>query len=193
MELPFESLELAVLDPVSRVNVLKLDENISIPSDDIKKISFIMDGKEQSIDFSTGLNAIVGKRASGKSLLMAVILKLYDKNDSKLNTYLSSHNVVVDSIVCETFDGQIIKAGQLASLNYIEQDTISSIFNNPQESENGIKAYFSSIEQFDSSTLDNLIEELKKVVPFNKNYKAINSYIITSIIFNYLNFITNRY
>ena len=180
LDLPFESLELAVLDPISRVNVLKLDENISIPLNNIKKISFIMDGKQNDIDFSIGLNAIVGKRASGKSLLMAVILKLLDKNDSKLGTYLSTHKVDIDSILCETYDGQGIRAGQLGSLEYIEQDTISSIFNNPQESENGIKKYFSSIEEFDSSNLDDLIEQLKNIAPFNKNYKSVNSYIVSS-------------
>ena len=180
LDLPFESLELAVLDPISRVNVLKLNEDITVPMNNIKKISFIMDGRENSIDFSIGLNAIVGKRASGKSLLMAIILKLLDKNDKRLSAYLSTYKVDVDSIVCETYEGQKIKAGQLGSLEYIEQDTISNIFNNPQESENGIKRYFSSIEEFDSSNLDDLIEQLKKVEPYNKNYKAVNSYIISS-------------
>lgn len=180
-EKPYESLELAVLDPVSRVEVYGISETVNNnPGNCIKSISFVLDGKETKIDFSVGLNAIVGKRASGKSLLMAILLKLSNKNDPQLNKYARTHKIDVDSISCEMFDGQVIKPGQLASLSYIEQNTISEIFNNPETSENGMKKYFGAVDDFDSSNLDNIVEELKKISPYNSNYKSVTGFIKNS-------------
>lgn len=177
LELPFESLELAVLDPISRLNILKTNEHISLPFSNIKSLHFVMNGNQIDIDFSIGLNAIVGKRASGKSLLMAIILKLFKRDDQKLNQYLNSYKIDIDTITCKTFDQQELKAGQLGSIDYIEQDTISKIFNNPQESENGIKKYFASLDEFDTSLLDLLVKELKSLTPYNLNYKSVSSYL----------------
>lgn len=176
-ELPFESLELATLDPVSRVNVLPIDVTKPINEIGIKTLSFNMNGTKYDIDFSIGLNSIIGERASGKSLLMAILLKMYDKTNSKLNEYRKNYKVDLDSIKCTTFSGEQLNAGQLGSLKYIEQNTIADIFNNPSTSENGLKEYFAKIEDPDTSILDNLVAELKLLKVFNTNYKSISSYI----------------
>lgn len=180
-EKPYESLELAVLDPVSRVEVYGISETINNnPGNCIKSVSFVLNGKKNRIDFSVGLNAIVGKRASRKSLLMAILLKLFNKDDARLNQYAKTHKIDLDSISCEMFDRQVIKPGQLASLSYIEQNTISEIFNNPETSENGMKKYFGTVDDFDSSNLDNIVAELKKLVPYNSNYKSVTGFIKNS-------------
>jgi hypothetical protein len=83
LEYPFETLELAVLDPFSRIDVT--EDIKKIPSHYIKNISFKIKSKDYSIDFETGLNSIVGKRASGKSLLMSVIQKMSDVSNKQLD------------------------------------------------------------------------------------------------------------
>lgn len=183
-ELPFESLELAVLDPVSRIYILPYSQNISMPLNNIKSIMFKINNKENKIDFSIGLNAIVGKRASGKSLLMAILLKLYDKDDKALDKYKKYYKIDPNLITCETFEGQNLTIGQLGSVKYISQNTISSIFEDPTFSENGLKEFFPKIEEPDTSYFDELLVVLKNIKVYNKNYKALNSFIKNLNIFN---------
>lgn len=188
-EKPFESLELAVLDPASRVEVYDVSKTINNnPSNCIKSVSFILDGEETKIDFSVGLNAIVGKRASGKSLLMAILLKLSKQNDTQLDRYTKTHKIDIGSISCEMFDGQTIKPGQLSSLSYIEQNTISEIFNNPESSENGMKKYFGTVDDFDASNLNEIVSELKELSPYDNNYKSVTSFIKNSKTFKTYSF-----
>lgn len=180
IEHPFESLEMAVLDPVSRVNVQELGQIMNNnPDNFIKHLMFELDGVTQTIDFSVGLNAIIGKRASGKSLLMSIILKLFDKNDKELSKYINSNSHKVDetSICCETFDGQKLSCGQLGSLSYIHQDTISNIFNAPSKTENEIKQYFKEAEALKSPQLDSIISLFKEIEPYNTNYKSVTAYL----------------
>lgn len=175
---PFESLEMAVLDPISRVNVQELGQNMNNnPDNFIKRLEFELDGVTQAIDFSVGLNAIIGKRASGKSLLMSIILKLYDKEDKELSKYLSTHKVDENSICCETFDGQKLSCGQLGSLSYIRQDTISNIFNDPSKTENEIKQYFKETEPLQSTQFESIKSLFKELKPYNTNYKSITAYL----------------
>ena len=86
-DLPYSSLELAVLDPTSRITIIDESEELPVPINYIKNIKFKLNGELQSIDFTEGLNAIVGKRASGKSLLMSVILELNKKDGHNLKKY----------------------------------------------------------------------------------------------------------
>ncbi len=183
IDLPFESLELAVLDPVSRVNIIPLNEEIKILPNNIKKVSFVIDGSKETIDFSVGLNAIVGKRASGKSLLMAILLKLFNRDDIKIKNYVKSHKIDIDSIECVTFGDETLKPGQLGSVEYIEQDTISKIFNDPTYSTNGLNKYFGNLEDLDLIMFNKLIEELKKLKPYDLNFKSVTSYINNSFQF----------
>ena len=59
----------------------------------------------QMSKLSEGLNAIVGKRASGKSLLMSIILELNKKDGKNLKKYNNYLKIDLDSITCETSDG----------------------------------------------------------------------------------------
>ncbi len=178
-ELPFETLELAVLDPLSRIEVVPIAHSMFFNETGIKHLSFVMNDKPYEVDFSIGLNSIIGERASGKSLLMAVLLKLYEKTNKKLDGYKKDYSVNVDSIKCETFDGEILSAGQLNSMQYIEQDTISKIFDKPSESENALKSYFAKLEEVDTRCFDSLISELKNLKQYDDNYKSVTSYLKT--------------
>lgn len=179
-DLPYSSLELAVLDPVSRITILNENEELSTPINFIKNIQFKLNNELQSIDFSEGLNAIVGKRASGKSLLMSIILELNKKDGKNLKKYNNYLEIDLDSITCETSDGQILKRGQLDSLMYIEQNTISNIFENPENAAENIKQYFIDLPEIDFSSYENIVKELKSLQKMDYNYKSLNSIILYS-------------
>lgn len=179
-ELPYESLELAVLDPVSRVNIIRSEEELSAPINYISEIGFNLNGEQQLIDFGEGLNAIVGKRASGKSLLMSVILELNKKDGEGLKKYKGYQKIDLDSIYCLTSDGQKLHRGQLDSLMYIEQNTITAIFENPTKAADEIKKYFVDLPEINYSAFDNLISNLKLVKKMNCDYKSMNSVIMYS-------------
>ena len=88
LEYGFEAVELATLDPKSRIEQSH-DKYIAIPSTLLKKVEFKIKDDKKEIYFSPGLNAIVGKRGSGKSLLLSVIKNLVEKDaeDGALNKY----------------------------------------------------------------------------------------------------------
>ena len=187
---PFESLELAVLDPLSRVKVYSLNSNKyknNTPSNHIKSLSFIMDGKEQNINFSLGLNAIIGKRASGKSLLMSVLLTMLNKTDSELRKY-DNFKIQNGSIKCEMFTGDILEPGNLSCITYIKQNEIKDIFDNPQATENLIRENFEEINEIDTSKYKEILKELKELNQFNINYKSFSEYIKNVNNFNFYSF-----
>ena len=182
IDLPYESLELATLDPKSRV-IIDGEELIGEPIGYLKELYFKMNGADYQISFERGLNAIIGERASGKSLLMAIILKLVDKGNTKLSDY-KSYNIDIDSIKGVTFDGTAIKAGQLNSLNYIEQNTISKIFNNPDSYVGTISNFYEKLDDIDTSGFDDIVSLLKLLEKYNTNYKSITSYLNNHKRFN---------
>lgn len=192
VNMPFESLELAVLDPQSRIQVISENDNLVKPINFIKTVSFVMEGKTYKIDFSEGLNVIVGKRASGKSLLMSILLELNSKNGETLQKYCKNMNIDVDSITCITSDGEEIKRGQLDSLLYIEQSAIAKIFEDPDYADNGIKEYFLKLPEIDYSSFNKIVSNLKKIEKMNYNYKSMTSVIKYSssmkhFVFKHLN------
>lgn len=180
MKYPFETLELAVLDPFSRIDVTTDEKRI--PSHYIKNVSFKIKAKEYSIDFGTGLNSIVGKRASGKSLLVAVLQKLSDSGNKQLDKYADKGSkknpwVPVDSIKCTLMDGTILKAGQLQSVGYIDQNSIKEIFDDPDNASEKIASYFPNLPEIDYNPLTKIIDLLKEISPFNKNFKSFTTYL----------------
>lgn len=80
MDTVFESFEMATLDPISRIITSK-DTEIQIPTTILSKVNFSINEHKKQFLLSPGLNAIVGKRGSGKSLLLSVIRNLVDKED----------------------------------------------------------------------------------------------------------------
>lgn len=187
LEFPFETLELAVLDPFSRIDVT--EDVKRIPDHYIKNISFKLKNKDYSVDFETGLNSIVGKRASGKSLLMSVIQKISDVNNKQLDKYYDKGTkktpwIPIDSIRCTLMDGTVLKAGQLQSIEYIDQNSIKEIFDNPDTASEKIQSYFPKIADIDIEPLNKIIELLKSIKPFNKNYKSFTTFLKSDKQFN---------
>ncbi len=178
-DLPFETLELAVLDPSSRIDVVAFGVEKDIPNNYIKSVHFNMNKKEYNIDFGLGLNAVIGKRASGKSLLMAVLLYLVG-NEKKLSEYKKNCRIDESSIYCETFGGYKVTRGQLSSTEYIEQDTINNIFKDPSLAANSISKNFPVISSINFNSVILLKTYLKKIEKFNYNFKSFSSYIKTS-------------
>jgi ABC-type lipoprotein export system ATPase subunit len=187
LEYPFETLELSVLDPFSRIDVTE-DEK-KIPSHYIKNISFKIKNKDYSVDFDTGLNSIVGKRASGKSLLLSIIQKMSDISNKQLDKYYDKGSkktpwVPVESIKCTLMDGTVLKAGQLQSIEYIDQNSIKEIFDNPDKASEIIQSYFPVLPEIDVEPLNKVIYLLKTIKPFNRNYKSFTTYLNSEKQFN---------
>lgn len=183
LELPFETLELAVLDPYSRIDVLNYGEEKEIPSNYIKSVHFTMNNKEYEVDFGIALNAIIGKRASGKSLLMAILLYLKG-DESLIKKYENSFKIDKNSIYCYTFGGYKITKGQLSSTEYIKQNDIEKIFEDPSLASKSISKYFPEVPDINNEKVELLKNNLSRIKKFDINYKSISSYIKFSKKFN---------
>lgn len=172
----FESFEMSTLDPVSRI-INTTDTEIQIPNTILGKVKFKIAGKEKEIVFSPGLNAIVGKRGSGKSLLLSVIRNLVDKNDSQgaLKKYKS---LKISDIFAQNRGGINISLGSLSSVAFLTQDEIKEIFENPEKAQKTISSYFIDVKDIDLTKINNIIEIGEKISPINDNYKNLTSNIL---------------
>lgn len=183
----FGTLELAVIDPMSRIVIKPYGEKITIPESFIKSISFTIDKKPVEVSFGPGLNAIVGKRASGKSLLVAVISLLSDKNSIKLNNY-AKLKVNRESITCKTQDGRDINLGELGSISFIEQNEIAKIFNSPSSFSETLKMKFKKPIDVDWSKLYEIKGILSSIKPYDNNYKSISPILGMNKKYSYYSF-----
>lgn len=172
----FESFEMATLDPISRI-INTTDTKIEIPDTIIGNVRFEINNKVKNVTFSPGLNAIVGKRGSGKSLLLSVIRNLVDKNDS-LGALSKYKNLNISDITAVNRGGINISLGSLNSVAFLTQDEIKDIFENPEKAQNTISNYFIDIKNIDMSKINNIIEIGEKIVPINQNYKNLTSNIL---------------
>ena len=177
LDYAFESFEMATLDPVSRINKSP-DKEIEIPPTLLKSISFKINNETKNIQFSPGLNAIVGKRGSGKSLLLAVIKNLYDKDDDNgaIKKYKS---LKVSDIVAKDRSGIDISLGGLNSISFLSQDAINEIFENPSSAQNKISEYFLEIKGINVDKIKNIINIGDKIKTYNVNYKNLTSNILS--------------
>lgn len=195
LDYAFESFEMATLDPESRIQQSK-DTEIKIPTTILKEIKFKINNKEKIIEFSPGLNVIVGKRGSGKSLLLSVIRNLFDKNasDGALTRYKKLNISDIQAID----RGDIsISLGGLNSVEFLTQNNISEIFDNPNEAEEEIRKNFKIISSLDKSRLNEIVNISKEISPYDKNYKNVTNdvlslkkldfYSFTKFEFNYNN------
>lgn len=171
LEYFFETFELAVLDPQSRI-IKSAEEQIPIPPNIISSISFELNGKNKDINFSPGLNVIIGKRGSGKSLLLAIIENL-NKSNNKITTDYKDFNI--KNVLGIDYNGIKINPGQLSSLAVLEQDKISEIYKNPDIANKQISSYFPKIDDYDLSYINQIIDIAKNVKPIDINYKSITS------------------
>lgn len=176
LETAFESFEMATLDPLSRIRKDK-EVEIEIPATILDSLTFSINGKEKNVVFSPGLNAIVGKRGSGKSLLLAVIRNLVDKDD-KLGAKEIYKSLNVSNIKAKNRGGIDISVGGLNSVAFLTQDEIKEIFENPSKAQKTISNYFIEIKDIDMSKINAIIDIGEKIVPINENYKSLTSNIL---------------
>ena len=191
LDYAFSSFEMATLDPVSRI-IKTTDASIEIPDTILKNVSFKIDGKEKIVNFSPGLNAIVGKRGSGKSLLLAVIKNLENKDDDKgaIKAYKSLNISDIKGINRGNID---ISPGSLSSVAFLTQEQIKEVFENPNFAQKQISSYFKDINSIDLSPFKKIISIGKNIKPFNKNYKNITSNILSIKKLNDYNYTNLEY
>lgn len=177
LEYGFEAVELATLDPKSRIEQSH-DKYIAIPSTLLKKVEFKIKDDKKEIYFSPGLNAIVGKRGSGKSLLLSVIKNLVEKDaeDGALNKY---KKLEISDIIGQNRDNINISLGSLSSVAFLNQDQIKEIFENPENAQENISKNFKEIKNLNLNDLINISDVASKLKPYNKNYKNLTSNIIS--------------
>lgn len=173
IDLPYESFELSVLDPISRV-IKGKEQLIPIPPNILSQVSFKMNDNDIVVNLSPGLNAIIGKRGSGKSLLLSVIEKLNQKNSESLDKYT---NFNISNIKGIDYNNINISEGELSSVAILKQDTIEKIYENPNLAIDEIGKKFLEIESFDTTPIDNVINILKTIKPYDNNYKSVTSII----------------
>lgn len=177
LDMAFEAFEMATLDPISRI-ILSKEKNIEIPTTLLKTVSFKMNGIEQVVEFSPGLNAIVGKRGSGKSLLLAVLKDLEQKGNSK-GAKKNYKSLKITDVRGVDRGNISISEGGLNSITILEQDAIKSIFENPQNAQAEISKYFKDIQEIDLSEIEIIISLGDKIKEFHTNYKNLTSNIIS--------------
>ncbi|MGS0973179.1 MAG: AAA family ATPase [Candidatus Izemoplasmataceae bacterium] len=169
----FDSFEMAVLDPKSRI-ILTKDKEVPIPGNILSMVHFESGQVPNDIHFTPGLNVIVGKRGSGKSLLLSVIERLNKKNSEALNKYKTFN---INNIRGMNYDEIPLREGELASIAVIEQDKISEVYENPDKALQIISSKFPRITEYDKSKLNSIVEITKKVSQFDTNYKSITATI----------------
>lgn len=186
MDTVFESFEMATLDPVSRIITSK-DTEIQIPATILSKVNFSINEHKKQVLLSPGLNAIVGKRGSGKSLLLSVIRNLVDKEDPE-GALIKYKKLKIDNISGKNRGGIDISPGGLSSVAFLTQDEIKEIFENPEKAQKTISSYFINIKDIDMSKIHDIIDVGSKIIPINKNYKNLTSNILALKKFNDYNY-----
>lgn len=174
LETSFESFEIAVLDPVSRIKRSK-EEKIIIPESIINTVKFDIKEQSHSINFSPGLNAIIGARGSGKSLLVAIIKRLFDLNDQTINLYQNSYEI--KNIEGIDYGGITIKEGSLKSIAILEQSQIESIYKDPENAWKSIYSKFPNISELNMDSLTDINTYLHKINAINYNLKSVTTNI----------------
>jgi len=169
----FDSFELAVLDPKSRI-IRTIDKEIVIPGNILGAVHFSTGAETHNVNFAPGLNVIVGKRGSGKSLLLSVIERLNKKDSEEIKKYKVFG---ISNISGNNYDGITLAEGQLSSIAIIKQDRIKEVYENPDLALKTIASKFPTIADYDKSKLDKIVALAKGVKPYDKNYKSITAVI----------------
>ena len=169
----YDSFEMATLDPESRL-IVSEESKINIPMHILKTIEFTMKKENINVNFTPGLNVIVGKRGSGKSLLMSILEKLQDNNATNINSY---KDFDINNIIAKTYDNITVKPGSLASISVLRQNEIKDIFENPSKSPTQITQQFKPVDKYDNSKLLRVLEIVKKLKQYDKNYKNATTFL----------------
>lgn len=174
-QLPFESFEMALIDPGSRLRVTDCPE-ITVDNNYIQEISFDISGKKKAVKFTPGLNVVVGKRGSGKSLLHSIICKLHDKDDQMMSKYTS---LKIANLKCRQFNGITIEPGSLSSISILKQEEISKIFDDPTKiaGDSILSDFFPNPELPQFTSLSDLLIKVKLLAPYDTNYKSVTAHL----------------
>ena len=175
LQYAFSAFELATLDPSSRIQQAK-EKEIVIQDTIIKRVSFDVNGKRKNVDFSPGLNAIVGKRGSGKSLLVSVIDVLANgiTKESQISKYSNFRITNISGLNRKNIP---IYQGRLNSVVFLGQDDIKNIIEHPEKANETIAKKFPSIQSIEQNGFLEIFELCNQVIPLNKNYKSLTAEI----------------
>lgn len=139
-DLSFETLRLAFIDPLSRIAIS--NTVVPFPLKYLESISYkIVDSndivQDRTIDFSSGINVIIGGRSSGKSLLLnAILYNLSTSRDlSKISDYENVKNKIIikDSILGKLNVESDYKSLNSCNTKAFSQDEIVNKFNDNGE------------------------------------------------------------
>lgn len=190
LENPFDTLALAIADPLSRIIVRPTSEPKPLILDSfIKEINFKVGDNKESIYFTPGLNAIVGQRASGKSFLLSVIKKLSDRNDPKLDEYSENLDIRPNSITAVDYGGHTLNLGNLADVAFVDQDAISGIYRHPKSLQSALKKYYPDPQKISWLGFDEILKLSRSIQKYDQNYRSLNSYLSFPEIVSSYNFL----
>lgn len=134
-EISFDGLKQVVYEPGERISIQESKPQALLPSKVIREISLNQDYfSKNRLEFSEGLNTIIGGRSSGKSVLLSIMAKLAsdqhifkkeNDNYNKLIEKLSSESILTFS------DGR--KANGQDQIEFIYQDGLQEIARNKEQ------------------------------------------------------------
>lgn len=177
----FESIRFAFIDPKSRikkheeVEVLKRFDNF-LHSVEIKNNSLI---KDSTLSFSPNLNAIIGGRSSGKSLLFNILGNKVGNNKNQLDKYsLDISDIKIRSFLDSEYKTSI--AYNLQDLIYINQGDIVNYFENNSlkdliKESGKNEEYKIALDNFKTKK-NELIDSIEKVIElYSELHDTLNS------------------
>ena len=189
LENSFEAFEMSTLDPESRIIQTEC-EDVLMSNSLLSKVEFDIQNNKKEVNFTPGLNVIVGKRGSGKSLLISVIKNLYKKEakDGALEKY---KNLSISNIKGFDRSGVVISTGGLSSTVFLSQNDIDPIFNDLNNANEKIKGYFKSPNPINMDNLLKVSSIAHNIEEYNEDYKNITTFINSSLKAN--SYLYNEY
>jgi len=186
-EKPFESFELALIDPESRLIVSK-NRTIEDNQAYIKQLNFKIDKQMKNITFTEGLNVIIGDRGSGKSLLHSIIRAL--KEGPETYSDYSKHYSIKDVEAALVNNQLVTPTENYNSIEVINQKNIEKYFEKQPSLLNYLQENFKELEEVDLSDLENILSSLENITidvkvddnisPILSNIKRTQGFIINS-------------
>ncbi|MFH6946660.1 hypothetical protein [Flavobacterium sp. FlaQc-50] len=177
----FESIRFAFIDPKSRIKKFSEVEVLMRFDNFLHSIEFVDNPiiKNTTLYFSPNLNAIIGGRSSGKSLLFNILGKKINNKKSQIDKYgLDISNANVKSFLDDDYKNiisynthDIIYINQGDIVNYFENNSLKDLIQESGE----IDSYKTSLDFFKTKKqdLNNLIDKLIEL--YSELYEVLNS------------------
>lgn len=158
--LPFESFELALIDPESRLIVNKI-KKIEMNNTFLKMVKFELNSEKKELTFTEGLNVIIGARGSGKSLLHSIIKSLKSGVD-EYKRYTKNFNIGNVRGILNN-NQEITPIENYNSIEVIEQSKVEEYFEEQPELKEFLKDNFKDLEEVNLSNLYEILELLESI------------------------------